>query len=100
VLTLPMTKLTARARRCADTRRFDLDLLAGVRVWDVSAKTDSRSHARFAHGRRFAGAAARIVRDIAFRLNGITLPGNVIDGSQRTLEESERAGRTGSSASG
>jgi hypothetical protein len=88
VLTLPMTKLTGAPDDAEDPRRFDLDLLAGVRVWDVSAKTDlDITPASLTVGGSQVPLPG-ITRDLVYRLKGITLPGNVLDGSQRTFEES------------
>jgi len=37
-LSLPMSKLTGSAEQDDDLRRFDFDLLAGFRVWNVTSK--------------------------------------------------------------
>jgi hypothetical protein len=40
VLSLPMTKLLRRPEDPQDRRRFDVDLLAGIRYWDVTVKNN------------------------------------------------------------
>lgn len=84
-LSLPMSKLTGSAEQDDDLRRFDFDLLAGFRVWSVTAKM----HVGVDPASLTVGGAPVSLPGIlpGFVLGDITLPGPLVRGGSRTVED-------------
>ncbi len=84
-LSLPMTKLTGGAESPEDQRRFNFDLLAGFRVWDVTSKV----HVGVTPASLTVGGNPATLPGILpkFDFGKIKLPGIVANGASRTVEE-------------
>lgn len=86
-LTIPMAKLMGESEDPEDTRRLDFDLLAGIRIWDIEARTKiDLVPAAF----RVDGTQVTLpgtLANLAFDLRGVRLPGAVVNGARREFEQ-------------
>jgi hypothetical protein len=84
-LSFPMSKLTGSAAQDDDLRRFDFDLLAGFRVWNVTSKL----HVGVDPASLTVGGAPVSLPGIlpGVDFGDIALPGPLLSGGSRTVEE-------------
>ena len=84
-LSLPMSKLTGSAEQDDDLRRFDFDLLAGFRVWNVTSKV----HVGVDPASLTVGGAPVSLPGILPGLDfgDISLPGPLVGGGSQTVED-------------
>jgi hypothetical protein len=86
-LSFPMTKLTRSAAQPDDPRRFDVDLFAGTRYWNVTNKTGVEVQPASLTVNGAPAELPGILPEIA-RRRGVTLPGGALrDGTDQAAQE-------------